>query len=286
MRLQTFGAWTGTVGSIGAGALTQSTQYSYLALPLAIASGIVWLCVLAVFLYTHRRDIRARSAKLEPIHLIILGLVIALGGAGWQIFRIPAPHASQVAEQAVPPIASVPAGKFYSPRNKSDLADALTDISGLLNTTGDDIVKRTSRIMRNWDRRYQTEKPTMAHMAELIAQLNDLSAATVVLNRALYDDDGLLTKYKTYGDELGAVLNLPGNSSPQSPITVFQVSVNDFASGVSDIERACKYDDAALVDSMKRNMTPVLHQFQRGDETFNSWLADTRKRIAEFRKSL
>jgi hypothetical protein len=63
MQLKTFGAVSATVLSIGAGALTQSPEYQFLALPVAVAAGVVWLILLAVFLYRNRRAWRKTVAS-------------------------------------------------------------------------------------------------------------------------------------------------------------------------------------------------------------------------------
>jgi hypothetical protein len=92
MRIQTFGTLSGVILSIGAGALTQSTEYSFLALPVAIGAGLVWLMILGVFVYRNRFAISGWIKKVGPAHLMMLvglgGIIvfaaIALGGIIWQ----------------------------------------------------------------------------------------------------------------------------------------------------------------------------------------------------------
>jgi predicted RND superfamily exporter protein len=83
MRLRTLGAIFGSVGGIGAGALTQSQEYSYLALPVAVASGLVLVIVTIWFLWSHRRRIWGEFRRLGPLYVILFGLIVALGGAAW-----------------------------------------------------------------------------------------------------------------------------------------------------------------------------------------------------------
>ncbi len=66
MQVRTFGTLSATFLSVGAGALTQSAEYSYLALPLAIAAGVVWLILLVIFLYRNRRSIKVWLKDVEP----------------------------------------------------------------------------------------------------------------------------------------------------------------------------------------------------------------------------
>jgi hypothetical protein len=77
MQLKTFGAWAGTIGSIGAGALTQSPAYSFLALPLAVTSGLVLLGLFAVFGFRNRSEIFNRIGLRGKM---ILGLLLLFGG--------------------------------------------------------------------------------------------------------------------------------------------------------------------------------------------------------------
>src|SRR5882724_97068 len=91
MQLKTFGSWASFTTSVGAGALTQSPDYSYLALPVAIISGTIFIILAIMFLVSNRREIFALVRKLEPSHVIILGLAIALCGVVWQWRHVPAP---------------------------------------------------------------------------------------------------------------------------------------------------------------------------------------------------
>jgi len=183
-----------------------------------------------------------------------------------------------------PPQMSAKTTKFYSERNKSDLADALTDLTKLLNGAADNIVSKTDTIMKMWDQR--RHPVTAAAMTELTGKLNELSDETIILNRTLYDDDGFIKKNAAYADEINSILRLPGNSQPSHPLTILQVSLNGFRDGISTIERAAKYDDNRLVDDMTRSMTPALFAFQKGDEQFRQWLGETRERVQAFRKTL
>jgi hypothetical protein len=87
MRLQTFGALSNSALSIGAGALTQSPEYAHLALPVAIASGAVWLVFLAAFLYRNRNEIAPLLAKIKLAYFLVLALAISIGANAWLFYR-------------------------------------------------------------------------------------------------------------------------------------------------------------------------------------------------------
>jgi hypothetical protein len=103
MRLQTFGALSNTALSVGAGALTQSPEYSHLALPVAIASGVVWLIFLATFLYRNRKEIPALLAKVGPTRFLALALVISIGANAWLFCRSSAQLIPQLPAKAFQP---------------------------------------------------------------------------------------------------------------------------------------------------------------------------------------
>jgi len=66
MQLKTFGSWASFTTSVGAGALTQFPDYSYLALPVAIISGTVFVILATMYLVANRRELYALVKKVEP----------------------------------------------------------------------------------------------------------------------------------------------------------------------------------------------------------------------------
>jgi hypothetical protein len=86
MQAKTFGSWASFTTSVGAGALTQSQDYSYLALPVAIISGTVFVVLTVMYLVSNRREIRSGLTKLGTWYFIIPCLavaVIAIAGAAY-----------------------------------------------------------------------------------------------------------------------------------------------------------------------------------------------------------
>ena len=230
---------------------------------------------------------------MDSWYFIALSLFVAFVAVGAAAYGIglrstvaTPPKDLALAVPTQPQVSSRPI-KFYSQRNKNDLADALTDLSGILNTSADDIVKKAETFSRTWDHEMvligqQKGPDTVA----LVGQLKALSNATVGLYRSIHDDDGFLQKHKTYTDEMNSILQLPRNSPNYNPIDILQVSINGFVNGLTTIELATKYDDQRLIAGMAQNMTPALYSFQKGDEGFRHWLGQTRERIEAFRNTL
>lgn len=176
--------------------------------------------------------------------------------------------------------------KFYSPRNKNELADALTDLSGILNANADEIVRKTQTFINTWNN--QATLIAQQRVPDTIAlggQLDALANATVVLSRSFFDDDGLIEKHKTYADEMKNILQISLNAS-SNPLSVLQRSINGLRDGVSTIELASKYSDQRLTAQMMQNMRPMLDNLVSGDNAFRNWLAQTRQRIDAFRNTL
>jgi hypothetical protein len=113
--------------------------------------------------------------------------------------------------------------KFYSQRNKNDLADALTDLTTILNTHADDVVKKIQTFFITWDHQVASMgQQKLPDTISLVGQLDTLSNTTVALNRAIYDDDAFLPKYKTYGDEMKAILKLPRTRRITIPLPYYK----------------------------------------------------------------
>jgi len=86
MQPKTFGGLSATIGSIGAGALTQSPEYSFLALPVAIGSGLVWLLLATIYLYRNRNHPAVRGILLVcGCLLFVLGLTWLASGRSWSV---------------------------------------------------------------------------------------------------------------------------------------------------------------------------------------------------------
>lgn len=101
MQARTFGTWASFFTSVGAGALTQSPDYQFLVLPVALVSGALFLMLSGMFLYSNRREILRVAKLIEPSHIIILGLLVALGGVVWQMQS--SPHAIAQAAHVTAP---------------------------------------------------------------------------------------------------------------------------------------------------------------------------------------
>jgi hypothetical protein len=199
----------------------------------------------------------------------------------------PSPRVAASAITNLVVVGKAPLVKFYSRRNKEELADVLTDLSVLLDTTGDQIVKKHQETLGRWNMESTlTRQGRQPDTTALLGKLNELQNLTVVLHRALCDDGGFLAKNQVYSEELNSVLQLSQNALNDNPIDIFRRSVNAFREGMEAIELAQRHNDQRLILVMVWNMTPARDTFLKVDGGFRAWQHETKKRIATFRTSI
>ena len=95
MQFKTFVGWSAVIGPLGAGALTQSPEYSFLALPVAIASGVLWILIAAIYLYRNRKNPAVQIVLLVCVcTLSTIWLSWQASGRDWKVatalFNLPA----------------------------------------------------------------------------------------------------------------------------------------------------------------------------------------------------
>ena len=223
--------------------------------------------------------------------IILIGLGVLLFGIGIVSFYIqqakltatPSQPLSGPASQPTPELAKPK--KFYSQRNKSDLADALTDLSEIINTTGASVTQKAQQIFMIWGG--EAGKNKMPDTAALIERLNDLRNLTGVFSQALYSDNGFMKKYQVYSDELNSILQVQqkGPSSPDNPISILVRNIDVARDVLSSIDYAKKYNDQELISYMMRDSRPAFDKYFNGMSAFRGWLDETQKRIHTFRNS-
>lgn len=176
--------------------------------------------------------------------------------------------------------------KFYSRRNREDLANALTDLKEILNSKGDRIVQEVSRVQRDWDQIYRPN-PTSETTGELRQRLDDLAVEVTSLSRTIHEPtEGFLAKYQVYAEEVNAIIRLPENSLSDHPFAVLQSAIGRSRDGISALERACGYMDDQFFDTLRRAIVPALFELQSADQMYRTWLDATRGRMREFQTAL
>ncbi len=251
-------------------------------LAIAVAVTIAWT------ISWHRRQRASGQLGMASWYFIVPCLVIAalaIAGASYGLglhSAFPSPKAPAIAQ----PTTVTPPRKFYSQRNKDELADALTDLSAILNTNADDIVRKTQTFVATWNQQViDVGQQRTPDIIALKGQLDALTNSTSVFSRSLFDDDGFMEKQKTYAHEMKTILQLSLDVNT-NPLSILQRSVNEFRDRISTMELARKYNDQRLIAQMMGNMRPSLQNLLNSDSAFRNWLAQTRQRIDAFRNSL
>ena len=170
--------------------------------------------------------------------------------------------------------------KFYSDRNKSELANALTDLAEILNKGGPEIIQKAQQIEKIWKDGKGNRLPDIT---SVIDKLNELGNLATILYQELFEDNGFILKYLVYSDELRPIL-LPPKTQIQ-PIINLQTCINYFRNALTPIGLAEKYNDKNLIYWIAINSESPFTNYMHSINGFKRWIDDTRNRIAAFRNS-
>jgi hypothetical protein len=178
--------------------------------------------------------------------------------------------------------------KFYSKLNKSDLADALTNLSKILNKYGPDIAQRAHYIMDIWN--LGINRIGSVDITNLIAELNEITNLVNNIYQNIYDNNGFLIENAAYIDELCHIVQgrvQPANNTciPNNVIGLFRRDIKSFQEELATIKLAEKYDDRNLISSMIETSKANYNNFVNSKRIFEEWLNETQKRIVTFRNS-
>jgi hypothetical protein len=180
--------------------------------------------------------------------------------------------------------------KFYSERNKSDLSDALTDLSEIFNKDCYNIMQKAQQIIEKWrppgmQDKIRGKKPP--DISTSIAQLDEMSNLATTLYRELFEDNGFIKKYQSYSDELCQILQVHEkiSNTPNQPLIELQSGINYFRNMLTPIKLAEKYNDQNLTTLMMSNTSSTFVNFQHKVNAFRIWIDNTKKYIVAFRNS-
>jgi len=176
--------------------------------------------------------------------------------------------------------------KYYSERNKSDIANAITDLSEIIEKYSSNILKKAQYIVDIW--RIPSNRISSHDITNLITELNNMRGLSNSFYEALYNENGFYEKYISYSDELCPILQIhkiPSNT-PNNPIPTFNACINGFRNTLVTIQKAEKYNDQNLIIAMIADSMFAFDKYMNGIQVFKNWLDETKKRIAVFRNSL
>jgi hypothetical protein len=245
----------------------------------------------AAHLYNERRQrLGQRLLKLEPFHLIVIGLVIAAVGVGWQLYLGSGSGAAPQAPSGAPATATSPPqpAKFYSKRDKENLSDLCGDLSELLianggNGGGDGVYAKTANLGNEWNRQTSDASRGIPFDAKRLKEFwQATSDSSAALHRALYGDGGITARYQRFPDELQTILQ----DQDRKQIPRLQLAMNAFGSLINAIERAAQYNDARLTEQIAVAGAETATTFQNTLAQFQHWEFDATQRAKTLRASL
>lgn len=246
-------------------------------------------CLLAtaglVQIYRERcRKTRGHN-RLEPSDLIVaggivvfIGALLLLFGVGWS-WKSAAPVAASAAPQiSVAEIATKP---NYPKRARDDLADAMADLSEILNKYGEEIVSRSDHISMLFGNDVVKNGP------QILDELDKAIALTVELSKVIDGDNGYRRKYRTYEAEIEKVLDMPPNAPSYNAISVLQTKLNAVANATKSVQSIVDMGATPQVlGGLINSYQPTRQVLGDGRNYFSAWVGNTRQRIDQLNKNL
>jgi hypothetical protein len=165
------------------------------------------------------------------------------------------------------------ASRYYSIKNKEEVAALLDKISDSINKTADEILLLAEAAINQspWDR-------PEVNVAPFVKQMDAISALTVKMHVALYDE--LIANEREYRIEMNAIL------FPKEPFTNFQIATNEFRNGLSVWMKVRDNTD----NESKQGLLQLVHasrmSFANARQNFLNWLSQRQELIAQARNAL
>jgi hypothetical protein len=246
---------------------------------MALGYGLaIWIVVASIWHWGNIwREKRGKARlTLDPIHIIVLGLVIALAGVGWQIWRGQKPvEVVQAAIAAAPANASIP----EKPKTKThphDIPKKLTvldeHIMPLIRDEGEIELhlRRGRELLNNWKRGVSEDRQ------RYLEELEDYKRVSSALFDRLYK----IGQANPQFEDIAALLDI-GNS-PYKINETYAYGLADFASGIRAFGDP-PYNNMNHKYFMEKGRNQM---FSSGLANYGSWLQATRKAATELRKKV
>lgn len=285
MQPKTFGAWTGSVSGIGAGALTASPDYQYLAPYVAMASAAVWGGMLLWFLIANRREIRSGVAKLGSWYFILPCFalaILAIAGAAYGMGLRASPAKEIVTVSTVETVTGEPTKSpatllgRYAGRGKGDFEDNLTALSRLLNIRGGDASKRSDVIISIWQQQFHAPtwdhyEPIDKHAQEIWSTLDEIRDSIWEKMRPNYPD-----QMADLDDIIGSLDRLDN----------FRRAVQQLRITLGSFSLLMKSEDAQIRSNAPLVFKSGYMDFVTAANNFKAWISQCNVKIEAKRKAL
>jgi hypothetical protein len=191
----------------------------------------------------HRTRVKEGKRGMDSWYFISLALVVAVACFGVAIYgaglrtaqpvraSVPSPLDNAIAQpaQSGPTNSVLVASRYYSSKNKDEVAERLDRISTSINATGEDLFKEAEIAINRspWDRPNEDLSPYIARMNHII----DLYGT---MKTDLYDH--LVDGEREYRVEINGIL------FPQEPFIEFKTAAEQFRDGLTVWEKTRNSD--------------------------------------------
>jgi hypothetical protein len=272
------------IGIIAGVAPAKYPQYA------GVATFVFWMAVIAliivVVVMVRVSGVKRLAGLIEPSHIIVLGLLIAAGGVVWQMVQ-PADQpslavANMTAAVATPKDATSVASsqksvlltsRFYSAKNKEEVAAFLDKISDTLNKPGEDIFLLALQALGA----YAWSRPEAAQ--SYVSALDEIETKSAQMDAFLYDD--LLAHERDYRQEMNAIL------FPKDPLVKFRVAAHDYRTGLSAwINLRDKVQDNGARQELQQLVASSQRSFAAARDELLKWFTQRQELIGQTRRAL
>ncbi len=237
--------------------------------------GSAWLA--AHFVHkVHSKRLAQGGRGVEPSHLISVGLIggaifisIAAAGYAWQTFW--PPKKIDVSQVSLPNIETIPqkSEPYYAPSDKARIAEALYELSEVLNKTGAQMSERAQAAVSLADAR----RPADAEI--VLAQSEKLS---LEFNRSLDpNNSGLLAKYQAYSAYIEEIID---GKKYENLSRDLLVSIRNLLNAVPLISK----HDGREAETLKAAFGVLTGPIGEAEMKFRNWRVETLDRIDERRR--
>ena len=176
------------------------------------------------------------------------------------------------------PIAPV---KYRSQTAKDRLADALDEITILLNASKNEIVKAYEKFHRAWVAQSHAVATGKVDPALMIESLQELTTAMMMMNRGLYAEDGLLRKYEIDAEELSSILKQDKDNNAS---TFAGHAASRLRDGISVLDSIVQ---PRSLEAMMIRVLPHVHaEYDLEMQKFLRWMSECNVRSDMLRSAL
>jgi hypothetical protein len=165
------------------------------------------------------------------------------------------------------------ASRYYSAKNKEDVAGVLDKISDVLNKEGDQTLQLAEIAINKspWDRPGEDILP-------FIKRMEDIANLTVKMHIALYDE--IVDKEREYRIEVNSIL------FPKETFTQFQITANEFRNGLSVWMKTRDAVDPSERHNLLMLVMASRMAFGQARDKFVAWLSQRQELIGQTRRAL